>query len=202
MWAAPTLFSVGIWVQPCLTSPFYPWVCLSFHLTPAHLLGAINRCDAPSQWLCHSMGVLACKKPLEARPAHQVQPSACPSAHGGGRDCAQTFQPRPQESHPTASLTPSLCFQAFYYPEEAGLAFGGAHSSRYLRLEIHYHNPLAFKGEWVRSNAQCLPSEAAARESPLLGEAPCFMQKKMGKITALFATFWRPDGPHHSWQEE
>ncbi|XP_071673312.1 dopamine beta-hydroxylase isoform X3 [Patagioenas fasciata] len=36
--------------------------------------------------------------------------------------------------------------QAFYYPEEAGLAFGGPGSSRYLRLEIHYHNPLMFKG--------------------------------------------------------
>uniref|UniRef100_A0A8B9R7N3 Dopamine beta-hydroxylase n=1 Tax=Anas platyrhynchos TaxID=8839 RepID=A0A8B9R7N3_ANAPL len=36
--------------------------------------------------------------------------------------------------------------QAFYYPEEAGLAFGGPGSSRYLRLEVHYHNPLVFKG--------------------------------------------------------
>ncbi|NXU50434.1 DOPO hydroxylase, partial [Turnix velox] len=36
--------------------------------------------------------------------------------------------------------------QAFYYPKEAGLAFGGPGSSRYLRLEIHYHNPLVFEG--------------------------------------------------------
>ncbi|NXY49014.1 DOPO hydroxylase, partial [Ceuthmochares aereus] len=36
--------------------------------------------------------------------------------------------------------------QAFYYPEEAGLAFGGPGSSRYLRLEIHYHNPLMLQG--------------------------------------------------------
>ncbi|XP_019396439.1 PREDICTED: dopamine beta-hydroxylase [Crocodylus porosus] len=36
--------------------------------------------------------------------------------------------------------------QAFYYPEEAGLAFGGPGSSKYLRLEIHYHNPLVFQG--------------------------------------------------------
>ncbi|NXY76649.1 DOPO hydroxylase, partial [Glareola pratincola] len=35
--------------------------------------------------------------------------------------------------------------QAFYYPKEAGLAFGGPGSSRYLRLEIHYHNPLVFE---------------------------------------------------------
>lgn len=37
--------------------------------------------------------------------------------------------------------------QAFYYPEEAGLAFGGPSSSRFLRLEVHYHNPLALKGK-------------------------------------------------------
>ncbi|XP_077162214.1 dopamine beta-hydroxylase [Paroedura picta] len=36
--------------------------------------------------------------------------------------------------------------QAFYYPEEAGLAFGGPSSSRFLRLEVHYHNPLELKG--------------------------------------------------------
>ncbi|XP_062815775.1 dopamine beta-hydroxylase [Anolis carolinensis] len=36
--------------------------------------------------------------------------------------------------------------QAFYYPEDAGLAFGGPGTSRYLRLEVHYHNPLELKG--------------------------------------------------------
>ncbi|KAE8582306.1 hypothetical protein XENTR_v10020073 [Xenopus tropicalis] len=36
--------------------------------------------------------------------------------------------------------------KAFYYPEESGLAFGGPDSSRYLRLEVHYHNPLELKG--------------------------------------------------------
>uniref|UniRef100_A0A4W2F7M9 Dopamine beta-hydroxylase n=1 Tax=Bos indicus x Bos taurus TaxID=30522 RepID=A0A4W2F7M9_BOBOX len=35
---------------------------------------------------------------------------------------------------------------AFYYPEEAGLAFGGPGSSRFLRLEVHYHNPLVITG--------------------------------------------------------
>lgn len=95
---------------------------------------------------------------------HNQEHKSRPSAHGEGQDYAQTFQPYPQESHPTAPLTPSLCFQAFYYPEEAGLAFGGPGSSRYLRLEIHYHNPLVFKGEWAHGDAQCLPSEAVAGE--------------------------------------
>ncbi|NXL87097.1 DOPO hydroxylase, partial [Alectura lathami] len=39
----------------------------------------------------------------------------------------------------------ALGAQAFYYPEEAGIAFGGPDSSKYLRLEIHYHNPLVLK---------------------------------------------------------
>ncbi|CAH2316800.1 dopamine beta-hydroxylase [Pelobates cultripes] len=34
----------------------------------------------------------------------------------------------------------------FYYPEDVGLAFGGPGSSRFLRLEVHYHNPLQLKG--------------------------------------------------------
>ncbi|KAM4696017.1 dopamine beta-hydroxylase [Rhinophrynus dorsalis] len=34
----------------------------------------------------------------------------------------------------------------FYYPEDVGLAIGGPGSSRFLRLEVHYHNPLELKG--------------------------------------------------------
>ncbi|XP_036608374.1 dopamine beta-hydroxylase [Trichosurus vulpecula] len=40
----------------------------------------------------------------------------------------------------------ALGAKAFYYPEEAGLVFGGPGSSKYLRLEVHYHNPLEIKG--------------------------------------------------------
>ncbi|XP_063791912.1 dopamine beta-hydroxylase isoform X1 [Pseudophryne corroboree] len=36
--------------------------------------------------------------------------------------------------------------QAFYYPKDVGLPFGGPGSSRFLRLEVHYHNPLELKG--------------------------------------------------------
>ncbi|KAJ8401960.1 hypothetical protein AAFF_G00375410 [Aldrovandia affinis] len=36
--------------------------------------------------------------------------------------------------------------EAFYYPPDAGLPFGGPESSRYLRLEVHYHNPLIISG--------------------------------------------------------
>ncbi|XP_072228027.1 dopamine beta-hydroxylase [Leuresthes tenuis] len=36
--------------------------------------------------------------------------------------------------------------EAFYYPPDAGLAMGGPGSSRFLRLEVHYHNPLLISG--------------------------------------------------------
>ncbi|XP_077593787.1 dopamine beta-hydroxylase [Stigmatopora nigra] len=36
--------------------------------------------------------------------------------------------------------------EAFYYPEDAGLPIGGPGSSRFLRLEVHYHNPLLLSG--------------------------------------------------------
>ncbi|XP_036276335.2 dopamine beta-hydroxylase isoform X2 [Pipistrellus kuhlii] len=40
----------------------------------------------------------------------------------------------------------ALGAKAFYYPERAGLAFGGEESSRFLRLEVHYHNPRKIEG--------------------------------------------------------
>ncbi|XP_067826121.1 dopamine beta-hydroxylase-like [Heptranchias perlo] len=41
--------------------------------------------------------------------------------------------------------------QAFYYPEDVGLVIGGANSSKYLRLEVHYHNPLRVEGRLDQS---------------------------------------------------
>ncbi|XP_045326225.1 dopamine beta-hydroxylase [Leopardus geoffroyi] len=74
--------------------------------------------------------------------------------------CAAQFETFPQFSGPCDSkMKPgrldycrhvlaawALGAKAFYYPEEAGLAFGGAGSSRFLRLEVHYHNPLKIQG--------------------------------------------------------
>ncbi|XP_034048172.1 dopamine beta-hydroxylase [Thalassophryne amazonica] len=36
--------------------------------------------------------------------------------------------------------------EPFYYPPDAGLSMGGPGSSRFLRLEVHYHNPLLISG--------------------------------------------------------
>ncbi|KAI4876393.1 hypothetical protein NFI96_017858 [Prochilodus magdalenae] len=40
----------------------------------------------------------------------------------------------------------ALGAEAFYYPSDAGLPLGGEGSSRFLRLEVHYHNPLLISG--------------------------------------------------------
>ncbi|XP_003795019.1 dopamine beta-hydroxylase [Otolemur garnettii] len=40
----------------------------------------------------------------------------------------------------------ALGAKPFYYPEEAGVPFGGPGSSRFLRLEVHYHNPRKMQG--------------------------------------------------------
>ncbi|NXP37443.1 DOPO hydroxylase, partial [Leiothrix lutea] len=79
--------------------------------------------------------------------------------------------------------------QAFYYPEEAGLAFGGPGSSRYLRLEIHYHNPLVFKDHGRRAG------EIPGKDCHLLG-------RPLAKIMALSSPLWRADGPDLSLQGE
>ncbi|KAM6900881.1 dopamine beta-hydroxylase [Lycodopsis pacificus] len=36
--------------------------------------------------------------------------------------------------------------EAFYYPPDAGMPVGGSGSSRFLRLEVHYNNPLLTSG--------------------------------------------------------
>ncbi|XP_027018319.2 dopamine beta-hydroxylase isoform X1 [Tachysurus fulvidraco] len=40
----------------------------------------------------------------------------------------------------------ALGAEPFYYPSDAGLPMGGESSSRFLRLEVHYHNPLRISG--------------------------------------------------------
>uniref|UniRef100_A0A3B4CH29 Dopamine beta-hydroxylase n=1 Tax=Pygocentrus nattereri TaxID=42514 RepID=A0A3B4CH29_PYGNA len=40
----------------------------------------------------------------------------------------------------------ALGAEPFYYPSDAGLPLGGDGSSRFLRLEVHYHNPLLISG--------------------------------------------------------
>ncbi|XP_032757751.1 dopamine beta-hydroxylase [Rattus rattus] len=68
----------------------------------------------------------------------------------------------------------ALGAKAFYYPEEAGVAFGGSGSSRFLRLEVHYHNPRNIQGRRDSSGirlhytASLRPNEAGIMELGLV----------------------------------
>lgn len=48
--------------------------------------------------------------------------------------------------------------QAFYYPSDAGLPVGGPENSRYLRLEVHYHNPLLISGRAGETGGELAPT--------------------------------------------
>uniref|UniRef100_A0A8C9KFG6 Dopamine beta-hydroxylase n=1 Tax=Panthera tigris altaica TaxID=74533 RepID=A0A8C9KFG6_PANTA len=76
------------------------------------------------------------------RRAHGGRPRRGPSG--------QSLCPCPGQLPSCPHLVRKWLARAFYYPEEAGLAFGGAESSRFLRLEVHYHNPLKIQG-WQSS---------------------------------------------------
>nr|KAF6483919.1 dopamine beta-hydroxylase [Rousettus aegyptiacus] len=83
--------------------------------------------------LVHHMEVFQCAAELESVP-----PFSGP--------CDSKMKPA-RLSHCRHVLAAwALGAKAFYYPEEAGLAFGGPGSSRFLRLEVHYHNPLRIHG--------------------------------------------------------
>lgn len=90
--------------------------------------------------------------------ARQPLPRPCSS---GSRGWVCPDPPGPPLVPPRLSsgLSPPFApLQAFYYPEEAGLAFGGPGSSRFLRLEVHYHNPLVIKGKEVPDTPPFLPA--------------------------------------------
>lgn len=99
-------------------------------------------------------------------PATTAQAAQAPAP---GRDLAR--------GAPAPDAPDSRSLQAFYYPEEAGLAFGGPGSSRFLRLEVHYHNPLRIHGRRPAGRVQAL------RRPPLghrLPAGPC--QEDPGRL--------------------
>ncbi|XP_056146432.1 dopamine beta-hydroxylase [Lampris incognitus] len=53
--------------------------------------------------------------------------------------------------------------EAFYYPPDAGLPLGGPGSSRFLRLEVHYHNPLLLSGRQDSSGIRLLYTPSLRR---------------------------------------
>uniref|UniRef100_A0A4W3IY33 Dopamine beta-hydroxylase n=1 Tax=Callorhinchus milii TaxID=7868 RepID=A0A4W3IY33_CALMI len=83
--------------------------------------------------LVHHMEVFQCAAEFDTIPAYS---GPCDSKMKPGRlnSCRHVLAAWAMGAKP------------FYYPAEAGLVIGGPNSSRYLRLEVHYHNPLLLRG--------------------------------------------------------
>ncbi|KAM8934323.1 dopamine beta-hydroxylase [Pelodytes ibericus] len=81
---------------------------------------------------------------------HHMEVFQCPSEQETMPDysgpCDSKMKPRKLNQCRHVLAAWAVGAKPFYYPEDAGLAFGGDGSSRFLRLEVHYHNPLELKG--------------------------------------------------------
>uniref|UniRef100_A0A8D1BZA1 Dopamine beta-hydroxylase n=1 Tax=Sus scrofa TaxID=9823 RepID=A0A8D1BZA1_PIG len=88
---------------------------------------------AGNEALVHHMEVFQCAAEFESFPAFSGP-------------CDSKMKPERLNYCRHVLAAWALGAKAFYYPEEAGLAFGGPGSSRFLRLEVHYHNPLMITG--------------------------------------------------------
>ncbi|XP_061071604.1 dopamine beta-hydroxylase [Conger conger] len=83
--------------------------------------------------IVHHMEVFECAPQLETVPQYS---GACDSK----------MKPRNLNYCRHVLAAWAMGAEAFYYPPDAGLPFGGPGSSRFLRLEVHYHNPLLIAG--------------------------------------------------------
>ncbi|XP_033832287.1 dopamine beta-hydroxylase isoform X1 [Periophthalmus magnuspinnatus] len=60
--------------------------------------------------------------------------------------CEDKMKPKKLNSCRHVLAAWAMGAEPFYYPPDAGLPIGGPKGSRFLRLEVHYHNPLIISG--------------------------------------------------------
>ncbi|XP_048874512.1 dopamine beta-hydroxylase isoform X1 [Brienomyrus brachyistius] len=83
--------------------------------------------------IVHHMEVFECAPQLENIPQYSGS-------------CDSKMKPRKLNYCRHVLAAWAMGAEAFYYPSDAGLSLGGPGSSRFLRLEVHYHNPLLTTG--------------------------------------------------------
>ncbi|XP_072310015.1 dopamine beta-hydroxylase [Eucyclogobius newberryi] len=88
---------------------------------------------AGNEVVVHHMEVFECD-PAE----HEV-----PNYSGS---CDDKMKPKKLNSCRHVLAAWAMGAEPFYYPPDAGLPIGGVEGSRFLRLEVHYHNPLILRG--------------------------------------------------------
>lgn len=60
--------------------------------------------------------------------------------------CEDKMKPKKLDSCRHVLAAWAMGAEPFYYPPDAGLPIGGPEGSKFLRLEVHYHNPLILTG--------------------------------------------------------
>ncbi|CAL1569977.1 unnamed protein product [Knipowitschia caucasica] len=60
--------------------------------------------------------------------------------------CDDKMKPRTLNSCRHVLAAWAMGAEPFYYPPDAGMPIGGSEGSKFLRLEVHYHNPLIITG--------------------------------------------------------
>lgn len=90
----------------------------------------------------------------------------------------------------------SVCLQAFYYPPDAGMPMGGPGSSRFLRLEVHYHNPLLISGTYSTFATRILAFLLFYKHTPSTHSACSYIINKvfLGCCNLPYLSLCRPSG--------
>ncbi|XP_053500872.1 LOW QUALITY PROTEIN: dopamine beta-hydroxylase-like [Ictalurus furcatus] len=83
--------------------------------------------------IVHHMEVFECSPHMDSVPQYSGS-------------CDSKMKPTKLNSCRHVLAAWALGAEPFYYPSDAGLPLGGKGSSRFLRLEVHYHNPLLISG--------------------------------------------------------
>ncbi|KAG7322978.1 hypothetical protein KOW79_014324 [Hemibagrus wyckioides] len=83
--------------------------------------------------IVHHMEVFECSPHMDSVPQYSGS-------------CDSNMKPPKLNSCRHVLAAWALGAEPFYYPADAGLPMGGGGSSRFLRLEVHYHNPLHISG--------------------------------------------------------
>ncbi|XP_060764933.1 dopamine beta-hydroxylase [Neoarius graeffei] len=89
--------------------------------------------SAGNEAIVHHMEVFECSPHMDAVPQYSGS-------------CDSKMKPAKLNSCRHVLAAWALGAEQFYYPSDAGLPLGGQGSSRFLRLEVHYHNPLLISG--------------------------------------------------------
>ncbi|KAG7477279.1 hypothetical protein MATL_G00092850, partial [Megalops atlanticus] len=111
--------------------------CHIYQLPPdmpkSHIVMYESAITPGNEAIVHHMEVFECAPQLESVPQFSGP-------------CDSKMKPRNLNYCRHVLAAWAMGAEAFYYPPDAGMPFGGPGSSKFLRLEVHYHNPVHISG--------------------------------------------------------